>query len=283
MSIAPLPGKRILTPGGVELYVQVKGSGAPCLYVHGGPGSGSYWMEKFSDGMLEQYFQMIYLDQRGVGRSTSPADGDYSLNRMAADFEAVRAALGIPSWLTMGHSIGGVLQMGYALRHPEAIRGMLMLNCTLNMTESFNRSWYPKACELLGIQPAQPAVVDGQTAANRVGELIGKLQAQGLFWKMAYATQESEAMMSATFGEIAHWNHDFDNAWLDYPEYLADFTQASRNMPMPVLFFYGRSDWMVGPEHYRQVHFPEMMIWGSEVGHVAILENKKDLGKAIQS
>jgi proline iminopeptidase len=39
--------RTILTSDGVSLYVNVKGSGIPCLYLHGGPGSGSYWLEKF--------------------------------------------------------------------------------------------------------------------------------------------------------------------------------------------------------------------------------------------
>ncbi len=125
-----LSGRRIRTSDGVALYVTVKGQGTgpeywPCLYLHGGPGSGSYWMAKFSGEMLEWHFRTVYLDQRGVARSTSPADGNYSMDRMVADFEEVRVALGIERWLTLGHSFGGILQMGYVLRHPEAIRGMM--------------------------------------------------------------------------------------------------------------------------------------------------------------
>ena len=57
----------VLTSDSVELYVNIKGNGTPCLYIHGGPGSGSYWVEKFFGSELEQHFKMIYLDQRGVG------------------------------------------------------------------------------------------------------------------------------------------------------------------------------------------------------------------------
>ena len=39
--------RNIFTTDSVSLYVNVKGSGTPCLYIHGGPGSGSYWVEKF--------------------------------------------------------------------------------------------------------------------------------------------------------------------------------------------------------------------------------------------
>jgi proline iminopeptidase len=64
--------QHILTTDSVDLYVNVKGSGTYCLFIHGGPGSGSYWVEKFFGKELEQRFTMIYLDQRGVGRSSSP-------------------------------------------------------------------------------------------------------------------------------------------------------------------------------------------------------------------
>jgi proline iminopeptidase len=104
--------KHITTSDGVSLWVDVRGEGPFCLYVHGGPGSGSLWMERFFGDFLEKHFTMVYLDQRGTGRSTSPADGDYSMQRMVSDFEELREALGVEQWLTLGHSFGGILQMG---------------------------------------------------------------------------------------------------------------------------------------------------------------------------
>jgi proline iminopeptidase len=120
--------KYIVTSDSVRLYVNVKGTGPACLYIHGGPGSGSYWLEKFSGDFLEQNFQMIYLDQRGVGRSSSPGNNDYSMERMIKDFEEIRVSLGINQWLTLGHSFGGILQMGYMISHPNSIRGMIFIN-----------------------------------------------------------------------------------------------------------------------------------------------------------
>ena len=120
----------VLTSDSVELYVNIEGQGPPCLYIHGGPGAGSYWLEALMGDSLEQYFQMIYLDQRGVGRSSSPTDGNFSMNRMVQDFEEVRKALGIEQWLTLGHSFGGVLQMGYATQQPESISAFLFINCS---------------------------------------------------------------------------------------------------------------------------------------------------------
>ena len=52
-------------------------------------------------------------------------------------------------------------------------------------------------------------------------------------------------------------------------------------MNMPVLFFYGSRDWMIGPEHYKGINFPNLMLWKSEVGHMPFMEAKEDLSKAI--
>jgi len=267
----------IHTSDGVDLYVQVKGSGTPCLYIHGGPGSGSWWLEKFSGPLLEKRFRMIYLDQRGVARSSSPKDGNYSMDRMVRDFEEVRAALHIETWITLGHSFGGLLQVGYAQRHPQVIAGMIMLNASLNLTRSLAEG-LPKACELLGDNSF--CTDAGKPAVQRWMAAAGKLREKGTFWKMQYISQENERRMAASFDEIPNWNHDQENK-LNFNDYLADLTAATPGLKMPVLFFYGKTDWAVGRSQYKYVHFPNQLLWGSDVGHVPFLENPADLEKAI--
>jgi proline iminopeptidase len=50
----------------------------------------------------------------------------------------------------------------------------------------------------------------------------------------------------------------------------------------PVLFYYGKTDWAIGPEHYKMAAFPNMMLWGSDAGHMPFLEDKPDLVNAIE-
>ncbi|MCM8571070.1 alpha/beta hydrolase [Gramella jeungdoensis] len=272
--------KRITTSDGVELYVKIEGKGTPCLYIHGGPGSGSYWFEKFFGDFMEENFTMIYLDQRGVGRSGSAANNDYSLERMALDFEEVRKALGFNDWLTLGHSFGGILQMGYAEKFPKAQKGMMMINCTLSLKDSFCKSWAPKASEFLG-KEYSGCEQDSLPMMERMGMLGSQLREKDLFWKMAYSEKENEAIMNATWEEIENWNYDLGNAALAYDEYWKSYFEMTKSVDIPVLFFYGTTDWMVGPDHYKNVTFPNMLLWKSEVGHVPFLENTNDLEKAI--
>lgn len=274
--------KHILTTDSVLLYVKVKGTGPACLYIHGGPGSGSYWLEKFYGETLEKHFQMVYLDQRGVGRSSIPKDSNYCMDRMTRDFEEVREALGFKQWLTLGHSFGGILQMGYVERYPRSSKGLLMINCTLDLEDSFRKSWVTKAYEILG---KDNSVLKDDTVSvmQRLQEVIGALNEKELMWKMTYTTPEHGRMMDDTYNDIPDWNHDFSSKALNCREYWKDYRPETPKVKLPVLVFYGTRDWMVGPDHYKGLNFPDKLLWKSEVGHMPFMEAKEDLEKAIES
>lgn len=71
---------------GVKLYVEQKGNGNVCMFIHGGPGA---WFESFKELVGEKFenlFSMIYFDQRGCGRSEGNENTDYSLDRLVEEF-----------------------------------------------------------------------------------------------------------------------------------------------------------------------------------------------------
>ncbi len=272
-----------VTSDSVELYIKVKGEGIPCLYIHGGPGAGSYWMEKFAGDILEKRFKMIYLDLRGVSRSQSPSDGNYSLERMVQDFEEIRHRLGIEKWIIMGHSFSGTIQMGYALQYPESIKGMMMFNCVLHINESLSQGWIPNACKVLGINDLSYFNNESVSQKAKLDTLFTLLRKKDMAWKMAYHEKNNEKIMNATFNEIPDWNHDFGKVAFSIEDYQNNFKKHCHKVEIPVLFFYGNKDYMVGTDHYKGVNFPNMMLWESNVGHVPFLENKPDLEKAIDS
>jgi len=274
--------KHIITSDSVNLYVTVKGKGTPLLYLHGGPGSGSYWIEKFMGDSLEKHFKVIYLDQRGCCRSTSPKNNDYSMDRMVKDFEEVRKALGIKSWLTMGHSFGGLLQMGYVLRYPESVKGMIMMTCTLYANQSYTESYIPNAVKLLDLDTTQ-LFNSAMSTNDKMNLVIQKLQEKDVMWKLMYKSHDNFLQMGQTFGEIPNWNWGSEEYILNTKDYFENFKPYTPKIIKPVLFFYGTQDWMVGPEHHKGVNFPNMILWPSEVGHSPFLEAKDDLMKAIRN
>ncbi|HEY1024268.1 MAG TPA: alpha/beta hydrolase [Sphingobacteriaceae bacterium] len=272
--------KKIRTSDGVDLFVTVKGQGIPCLYVHGGPGSGGYWLEAFSGEMLEKNFQMIYLDQRGVSRSSSPANKDFSLDRMLKDFEEVRQSLGIKKWIVLGHSFGAGIQTAYANKYPKAVSGMIMLNGTVNIEESLKGTLaytYKRVS-------AEEAKKLSETTGQPMHRMFAAMQLLGPDgYKLFYRDKASADTMDQVMGRIKDWNGDFGASVNNYPEYFQNFSPMTRTIKVPVLVFSGNTDYAIGPEHYKLIHFPKQMLVRSDVGHIPFIEAKEDLANAIEA
>ena len=203
------------------------------------------------------------------------------MERMVEDFEQVRSVLHIDRWLTLWHSFGGILQMGYVERVPDAIEGMIMMNCTLCIEDSFENGWFHRTRELLGKSRCAFLKNDSLSDMEKLAIAAGKLEEKKLRWKIFYASPESDAEMNRSFQEIPDFNNDFSGEFRSFPEYFRDYRPATAGVEIPVLFFYGKTDWSVGPRHYRKVRFPNMILWGSDVGHMPFLENGEDMQKAI--
>ena len=134
-------GEHQAVENGVKLWYKVAGQAepgqAPVLFLHGGPGYNSYSFERTTGKQLETHLQMIYLDERGSGRSERPADADYSMPTLVADVEALRKRLGVPQLTLMGHSFGGTIALEYAARHPEHVQKLIILDGAADMPATF--------------------------------------------------------------------------------------------------------------------------------------------------
>ena len=58
---------------------------------------------------LSDTFRLIYVDQRGQGRSERVDPATLSLSRFAEDVSKLAATLGLRQYALLGHSYGGVL------------------------------------------------------------------------------------------------------------------------------------------------------------------------------
>jgi pimeloyl-ACP methyl ester carboxylesterase len=115
-----------------KLHVRMAGgprSGNALVAVHGGPGMSSDYMTSL-ERLAGPDFAVVTYDQRGTGRSSSPAEiaSSYTLAKYVADLEAVRQAIGVDQIHLLGHSWGGVVAMSYAAAHPEHVRSLLLVS-----------------------------------------------------------------------------------------------------------------------------------------------------------
>jgi proline iminopeptidase len=110
----------------VSLFVKTAGQGYPLLLLHGGPG-----MDHTSLLPLlpcGERFTLIYLDQRCNGRSNGIPVHTMTWDNLTADAEAIREHLGFEHWAVLGHSFGGMVAMEYALRYPESLDHLVLVD-----------------------------------------------------------------------------------------------------------------------------------------------------------
>ncbi|MGH3140628.1 MAG: alpha/beta fold hydrolase [Gaiellales bacterium] len=101
---------RYVDTGDVQLHAVIGGDGPPLLLVHGWPETWYAW--RLLMPALARDFEVIAVDQRGIGLSDKPADG-YDTGTLAADLVGLMDALGHERFSVVGHDTG--FAIGYAL------------------------------------------------------------------------------------------------------------------------------------------------------------------------
>src|SRR5205814_4711300 len=87
-----------------------------CL--HSGPGFDHSTLKPFL-GPLADEAQLIFLDHRGQGRSDESTPSRWNLDTWIDDVAAFCDVLGIERPIILGHSFGGMVGLGVAIRYPE--------------------------------------------------------------------------------------------------------------------------------------------------------------------
>ena len=124
---------------GVALHTRVGGEGPPLLLLHGHPQSMAMWHRVAP--VLAQRFTLVLMDLRGYGDSARTAAGaghtTHSKREMARDAIAAMAHHGFDQFGVLAHDRGARVAHRLALDHPEAVRGLMLLDIapTLAMYE----------------------------------------------------------------------------------------------------------------------------------------------------
>lgn len=201
--------EHVFIDGTVRLHALVKGEGPLVLMCHGFPGL-SYSFRHQLRALAEAGFRAVALDMRGYGRSDRPLEVEaYQAAHVESDLVATLAHFGEERAFLVGHDFGARAVLGFSLRHPSRVRGVVSLAVPYGVQYRGARSKEKTA-------PRKPSEVYAEIAKNH-------------FFHMHYfqAKGPAEAELGARpreFLERIHWALSAEGRLLDWTQFPSEGT-----------------------------------------------------------
>lgn len=144
----------------MTLHHEVRGDGPDILLLHAGVADGRMWAP-LADRLVAAGHRTIAPDLQGFGRT--PLEPGFVSN--TADLLALLDELGIDGVTVVGASFGGLVSLSLALRAPERVAGLVLLDATLDEFEASG--------DLAAFVTAEDAAVDAGDADAVVALNVG--------------------------------------------------------------------------------------------------------------
>lgn len=215
----------LVTEKGIVHY-EAYGRGRPVILLHGWLGSWELWRATISE--LGKHFRTYALDFFGFGDSMDRT-ADFSVNNYVELVNQFMDRLGIVKAPLIGHSMGGTVSLGVALRYPEkivkvAVIGSPIVGSSLNFFLKLSGNQ-----NIARLVYTVPFILDGFIyGLTHIGTREGKAVHQMV------AVDASKASMESFFQSIGTLHQ-------------TDLTNDLHTLNMPILGIYGRTDIIVNP------------------------------------
>ena len=281
-----------ITVGGPPLYARVIGNGQPLIVLHGGPDFDHKYLLPELDNLANAY-RLIYYDQRGRGLSAERArPEDVTLASEVEDVDRVRRHFQLDTPVLFGHSWGTVLALEYALRFPNRVSHLVLMNpapASANQVAVLRKSYLAQ----LGSD------MDGQreimaSTAYKGGDPDAVAARYRIHFKHALQRpadyEKLMARMSAAFhdqgsaGILKAWaveNRLYRETW-EVPGY--DLLPKLRDLRIPTLVIVGDHDF-IPPEIATQIAkaIPDAtLVTIQNCGHFTYLECETEVRNALK-
>lgn len=289
---------------GQSIYLRGRDRGNPVLlFLHGGPGVPEMPAARDFGLRLEEEFVVVHWDQRGAGKSCTPAVPDESirLERILADtlelVDLLRARFGVDKIYLVGHSWGSALGILAVERHPERFHAYVGLGQVVDMRENEEISYryvvdHAKAegneealTELSRIHPPYADREELMTQRAWLGHYRGDFHAGGGMERFARALISSpEYTLREKFSFYGCAMNSIDQAWDDLAG--IDFIRDAPRIAVPVYFFAGRHDYNTPFElverYFEILEAPHKeIVWFEESAHSPNLEEPERYQEAL--
>ncbi len=233
---------------GISLNVKVIGHGYPLVLMHGGPGADLYTMMSFRP--CADQFTLVFYDHRCNGRSEGAEITSMTMENLTADADALRQALGFEKWAVLGHSFGGMVALEYALRYPQNLSHLLLVD-----TGGDHRWAQEKAPEELAKRGFSPDIINiarryfnGQIEPNEMFPALVKLG-------KAYNPHTGPSKIPHMLITLLQTKLQPEAFIFGFSQMLKGWTVMDRlgEIKVPTLVMAGREDFIFPPEHQKEL------------------------------
>ncbi|HEY7961153.1 MAG TPA: alpha/beta hydrolase [Solirubrobacteraceae bacterium] len=160
--------------GGVRLHYVEAGQGPLVVLLHGFPEFWYGWRRQIP-ALAQAGFHVVAPDMRGYNLSDKPRGWrQYDTDRLARDIAGLIAHFGVERAHVVGHDWGAVVAYTVAMRHPEAVERLAILNVphpqrmlgAMRSAGQLRKSWYMVFFQLPWL-PERLLARDGFSFAKR--------------------------------------------------------------------------------------------------------------------
>jgi pimeloyl-ACP methyl ester carboxylesterase len=147
----------------LNIYYEIHGQGEPLIFIHGLGSAGRDW--EFQIPFFAKNYQLIVVDVRGHGQSQKTSE-KYSIELFANDIAKLIAHLKLTKVSLIGLSMGGMIAFELAVKHPDLIKSMVIVNSGpgfLNMNFRLRFKFFLRlmSLRLLSLEKVGAAVAAG--------------------------------------------------------------------------------------------------------------------------
>jgi pimeloyl-ACP methyl ester carboxylesterase len=177
--------EQTISINGMEMYYELRGSGAPLVLLHGGGGVGANWRLIFKDA--PEGYQLIVPDLRGHGRSTNPSQ-EFTFRQLALDVFALLDRLGIAGCKAIGMSMGAKTLLHMATQQPARVEAMVLVSAA---------PYFPEQARAIMRQLSQAEHTEAEWRQMREWHRHGDEQIRAL-WQLVDVFKDSYTDMNFT-------------------------------------------------------------------------------------
>ncbi|WP_397450022.1 alpha/beta fold hydrolase [Pseudomonas sp. NA-150] len=137
------------------LHYQIHGTGFPIVLGHSYLWDSTMWAPQIE--ALSEHYQVIVPDLWGHGQSGPLPEGTQTLGDLATHVSALLDALDIKQCAVIGLSVGGMWGAELALREPERIKALIMMDTSLDAEPEASHTRYFQMLDAIGALGTIPA------------------------------------------------------------------------------------------------------------------------------